>query len=304
MVRRRRRGDGRATPRTSSLAPSWNRGLRSRRSRRRRRHVRHSPHACRARRLRCRRGRGGGHHGTRSRSSRARATSRSLTLDWRCRGRHRLRRRRSYSRRRRRHDWGGGGLVPRRQECQRVDVSLRIVRTPNAEVHVGHVELRVSRRPDRPHRLAFCDSVARVDDERAEVEQRHREPVFGSDRDGSAVARQPAGEGDLPRRGSLHDGPRNAADVDPRMPPLVVLGAAEVERPQDGAVGGPGPGCSGRRPQETGGQQRKCRCLLRQHRGDRSKPVGCCQNRLQRLAVELVARDARQPCDDVGRGTS
>ena len=304
MVRRRRHAGGRTTPRTGSLAPARDRAARSRRVRRRRGRARRSPQARRARRLRRRARWAGSHHATYSRSSRGSAMWRSLSLDCRRRRSQRLRRRRRRSRGCGRRNWSCGGLLPRRQECQRVDVSLRIVGAPDAEMHVGDIELRLSRRPDRPDRLAVRDSVARVDDERTEMEQRDGEPVFGPDGDGSAVARQPAGEGDSPRRGSPDHRARNAADVDARVPALVVLRAAEVERPQHRAVGGPGPGGSGRRPQQAGGQHGEGRCLLRQHRSDRSRPVGCCQNRLQGLAVELVARHARQPGDDIGRGTT
>ena len=271
-MRRRRHRDAGTTPWPPSLAPARNGAVRTRRALRRHAHA--TPQEWPTHRLRRRGGRtrSGGHHAAGSRSARACATSRSLALHCRRRSRQRLRRRRGRSRRRRRRNWSCGGLLPRRQKCQRVDVSLGIVRAPDAEMHIGHIELRVSRRPDHAHRLAFCHSVARVDRERAQVEQRDREPVFGPDRDGSAVAREPAGEGDLPRRGSPHHRARDAPDVDPGVPALVVFGAAEVERPQDGALSRPGPGGSGCRPQEEGDQHREGRCLLRQHRCERSRP--------------------------------
>ena len=176
----------------------------------------------------------------------------------------RRRRRRHCGRRGRRNR--SGGLLPRRQEREWIDVPLGIIGVPDPEMHVRHIELRVAGRPNRPDRLAFGHSVARADDDRAEVEKRDGETVGGPDRDRFAVARQPPGEGDAAsRRGGDH-GVGSATHVDPAMAALVVLGASEGERAEDLSVRRPGPRAGSRRPGQASDHDRECCCLLRQHR--------------------------------------
>jgi hypothetical protein len=148
-------------------------------------------------------------------------------LDWRVRSR-------------RRH--GRGRHAALRQQRQRIDVPLRIVRAPDAEVNVRHVVLRIAGGPDRRDGLAFGDAVVGVDTDRAEMEERDGEAVECPDRHGQAVGGQSAGERDSSagRRGDSDL--RVAADIDAGMAVLAVLGAAEVEAAQHRPVSRPRPG--------------------------------------------------------------
>jgi hypothetical protein len=192
----------------------------------------------------------------------------------------------------------------RRQQSQWIQVALRVVRPPDPEMDVRNVDLHVARRPDRPHGLALRDSVSRSDQERAQVEQRDGEAVRRLDRHRTAVGRQPAGERDHTACGRRHLRPGSAAHVDAGVAVLAVLLAAERESAQDRAVGRPGPCARGRGCDERDREQhqQKC-CLSRQHcRDERNRPIGRCQNRLQRAAVEAVTRDAGESRDDVCGG--
>jgi hypothetical protein len=265
-VRRRLRRRGRRRRRPLTPAGRWSSARLTHRCRRRRSRrgsdaLRpHSPCRSSRRARRC----GGGVADT-DVDRRPLGTVRCLPL----RGRHwssdrcRLGRRGGGRRRRR-----GRRRRPRsgRQQGQRVDVALGVVGAPDPEMDVGDIELRVAGRADRADRLSLRDSVAGIDHDRSEMEERDGESVLRPDRDRSTMARQPAGERDLPCRGSGHNGTRNTSDVDSRVAMLVVLGAAEVERTKQMAVRGPGPRASSRRPDEAKREHHKGRCLSRQHR--------------------------------------
>jgi hypothetical protein len=195
---------------------------------------------------------------------------------------------------------GRGGAL--RQQRQRIDVALRILRHPDPQVHVRLVDLRLARRADQAHGLPFGHAVTRRDRDRAEMEERDREAVGRPDRHRAPVDRQRAGEGHAPSRGGADRRPDVSADVDPGVTVFAVLLAPEVETPDDGAVHGPRPRAGGRRrskPRDQAGRDR--RCHLRQHRGrEPSRLDGCCQNGLQRAPIEPVSRHTGEPGDDVG----
>jgi hypothetical protein len=154
-------------------------------------------------------------------------------LDWRLRSRRRHRR---------------GRHAALRQERQRIDVTLRVIGPPDAEVNIRHVVLRIAGGPDRRDRLAFGDAVVGVDPDRAEMQERDGKAVECPDGHGQAVGGQSAGERDSSagRRGDSDL--RVAADIDAGMAVLAVLGAAEVEAAQHRPVSRPRPGrCRGRR---------------------------------------------------------
>jgi hypothetical protein len=50
-----------------------------------------------------------------------------------------------------------------RQECDRIDVSLRFGSDPDAEVDVGILDVRLVAWPDRPDRGTFVDTGALPD---------------------------------------------------------------------------------------------------------------------------------------------
>jgi hypothetical protein len=174
-------------------------------------------------------------------------------------------RRRERGRRRRRHRlrrWRGGS---RRQQRQRINVALRVVRSPDPEVDVRNVDLHVARRPDRSDRLGLGDAVAGAHCDRSEMEQRDRIAVRCPDRHGAAVPGQPAGERHLSGGGCADGGAGVAAHVDPAVTVLVVFGAAEVETAQHRPVRGPAPGSGRPRCDQCDHDQHRC-CPFRQHR--------------------------------------
>ena len=186
----------------------------------------------------------------------------------------------------------------RRQERQRVDVALRVVGGSYPEMDIRHLHLRLAGRPDGADGLALGDPVAGRDQDLAEMEQCDRVAVRRPDRDRAAVDGQPAGERHAPFRHGADGSAGVGADVDSRVSVLAVFGPAELEPTQNRPVDGPRPGarspCSRQRQCR---QARDRRCHFRQHRSAAkpSKRVGCCQNRLQRPAVEPVSGHAGQP---------
>jgi hypothetical protein len=182
-ARRGRHGSGADAPRP--LSPLPNAGLRSHSGSRRRlaRDRPRTPPAKRERGRSRRRGRGRLTLAHRRRRSGGRRDRRRLHG-------HRSRRtdRRRRCGRRRRHL----GRRTLRQERQRVDVALRVIRSPDAEMNVRHLVLRIAGRADRADCLALGNSVAGRDHDRAQVEERDRVAVLRPDRHGPAVGRQPA----------------------------------------------------------------------------------------------------------------
>jgi hypothetical protein len=196
------------------------------RSRRRRRRRRRGGHRCR-----CGRGDRRGLDGCR-------------------RGRRRGRRRgddRHGSRRR------GGASRPRRQEGQRVEVSLRLGGGPDAQVHVRRVDLGVAAQPHRPDDGAFGDGVAPADPNRREVRQGDGEAVGRLDRERAAGGGDRAREGDGPFRRSAYGAARLTRHVDA----AVLAGGVRVrrverERLEHRAGRRPRPCVRGRRSEQRG----------------------------------------------------
>jgi hypothetical protein len=158
-----------------------------------------------------------------------------------------------------------GRSRPWRQERERVEVALRIVRAADAEMHIRDVELEVARRADAADALALRQLFALGDGERTEMGQGDGVAVGGPDRRRPPVSRQPARERHGARRGRRNGGACRRADVDARVAVLVVLGAAEVEAPQDGTLGRPAPPRRNRRSCEREQEDAHGRCQFRQH---------------------------------------
>ena len=134
--------------------------------------------------------------------------------------------RRWRSRARRR--WGRGGCA-RWQQCERVDIALRIARDADTQVDVRDVVLGRPARPDRPYRCSFADSVALCDRERTEMNEGHRVAVVGLDRDDLSVRADRPGERDDARSRREHDAGLLALDVDAAMLAAGVRVAADDE---------------------------------------------------------------------------
>ena len=212
----------------------------------------------------------------RDRGRSGRDTSHRLSLD----GRRRLGLRSGFcdGRRRRRADRGGRSLgrsgrrrrgnASFRQERQRVDVALGVVGASDPEVDVGHLNLRVARRADRPDDLSLDDAVAGADRQRAQVQQGYRVTIGRPDRQRTAVRRQRARKRDVTGCGCAHSLTGSGSDVDPGMAVFAVLGTAELEAPEHRAVDGPRPRKCRRgqhQPDHESRQEIRC-CLRRQHR--------------------------------------
>jgi hypothetical protein len=162
------------------------------------------------------------------------------------------RRRGSGPRSRHRRRFGPGrhrryGRDRRREEEQRVEVSLRIGDTADAEVDVWDGKLRDSARPHRADHVALGHVHAAGDPQRAKVEQRRGVSVGGRDRKGLAAGRHGARKGDRPARRSDDRGSRCRTDVDAAMESALVRVGAEAERAQDRPLHRPRPGvrCGG-----------------------------------------------------------
>ena len=85
-----------------------------------------------------------------------------------------------------------------RKEQQRVDVAVRVLGAPDAQVKVWDVVLDLAAGPDRADSHPFDDRVAALNAHRTEMRQRHRVAVGGLDRHGSATHRHGAGKRDRP----------------------------------------------------------------------------------------------------------
>jgi hypothetical protein len=93
------------------------------------------------------------------------------------------------------------GRLPRRQERQGVDVPVRVGRSTDAEIHVRLGPLGITARADRADDVALAHLRPDRDPDRAEVNERHRPPVLGADRQAQPLMGQPPRVRDDTRRG-------------------------------------------------------------------------------------------------------
>ena len=209
----------------------------------------------------------GGGRGRRGRGGRER---------WRRRGRWRRRRllRRDHrgSDRRRYRGLGlglglgdGRGLTSRREQPERVDVSLLVRGPADAEMDARHGLLGRAARAHRPDGGTLAHRVALRNADLAEVDERDGVAVAGEDRDAAAVGRQRAGERDDAGRRRPHRRPFGPTDVHPSVLPGREDVRAEVEGPQNRPVGRPRP-----RGSRGGEDERE-----RDREADRENPVHC-----------------------------
>jgi hypothetical protein len=144
------------------------------------------------------------------------------------------------------------GHVSGRQERQRIDVAVRVGRGADAEMHVGLGPFRVAAGADRADHVALAHLRSDRDPDRAEMDERDRPAVLGTDRQAETLGGQPPGERDDPRCGGAHGRARGSADVDPAMLAAGIRIALGGKRPQHGPVDGPRPGRRSRSERECG----------------------------------------------------
>ena len=186
---------------------------------------------------------------------------------WRRRGRGRCRNGRGRcgrsagrSRRRCRCDgWNGrrsrGRSNRRRQEQQRIDVAVRILGAPDAEVDVWYVVLDLSGRTDRADDRLLAHGLAAPNARRTEMRQSDGVPVGRLDRHDFAAYRHGAGERDGAGRGRKDGLAGPSADVDSAVLARGVRVVAEDEFLEYRTLDGPGPRSRGRRDHEGRGER-------------------------------------------------
>ena len=129
----------------------------------------------------------------------------------------------------------------RRQQAQRVDISLGLRGHPDAEMDVGTTPFRRAARPRAGHGHRFGHRVALPHAEFSQVAERDREPVSRQDRDRLAMRRDGAGKGHRAARRRENRFACLGADVDAAMLPRRVGVSAEGEGLEHLAVRRPGP---------------------------------------------------------------
>jgi hypothetical protein len=170
-----------------------------------------------------------------------------------------------------------------REEEHWIEVSLRILDPPNAEVDVRNGQLGDAARTDAADLLLFDHRRAAKYRERAEMDERHREALLGQQREGLAAGRHGSREGHRGidrsqdgRAGRRAD--RNAAVLSRSLRVQLV----EVERLEHRALHGPGPGvrlggCGERQTGEDEGQKARVSLSVLQTMAQATTPVRRCQ---------------------------
>jgi hypothetical protein len=107
--------------------------------------------------------------------------------------------------------------LPRREDRERIDVSLRVGGDADPEVDVGLIELGRSARADAAQRGPFVDPSGLRDCDRAKMHEGDGVAVGGLDGHGLAVARHGSGKRHGPGRWRQHLRAGRPGDVDPAM---------------------------------------------------------------------------------------
>jgi len=146
---------------------------------------------------------------------------------------------------------------PRREERERIDVTVWIGGQANAEMDVRLGPLGIAARADGADDLPLLDRRPHTHADRPQVDERDRIPVRGANRQAQPFVRKPAREGHDPARGSTDIRAARRADVDaPVLAPGVRVFVGD-ERSQHRAVDRPAPGrrtwCKHERCEQHGG---------------------------------------------------
>jgi hypothetical protein len=143
-----------------------------------------------------------------------------------------------------------GYPLARREEAQRVEVPVFVVRPPDAEVHVRGVRDRVRALADAPDAHALCNRVAPPDRDARELKHGYREAVAGLDRQRAAAVRHRPRERNGAADRCVHGFTNGCADVDAAVLPAGVRIAPEGERAEHRPVDRPRPRGRGSRNRE------------------------------------------------------
>jgi hypothetical protein len=162
--------------------------------------------------------------------------------------------------RRSRSRHGGRSVRARGQQLERIDVTVVLVRVPDAEVEIGPVVLEVAARADRPHLFTFGHTRSRRDGQRAEVKQGDGVAVGRLERERPAVTGKRPGEAHRSCRRCQSRLARRPGDVDAAMLPGLVLARGDDEGLQHRARRRPGPRGRSRGHGERRSQQDEHRC--------------------------------------------
>ena len=201
---------------------------------------------------------------------------------WSSLDRWRNRRRRGTGRRRGRLHWGRRNLGDLKED-QGIEVSLRILDAPNAEVDVRHGQLGDAARADAADLLPFGHRCAARHRERAEMDERHREALLGQQRKRLAAGRDGSREGHRGINRRQDGRARRRADRDATvLSRSLRVQLVEIEGLEDGALHGPGPGarrggCGERQKGEDDGERARVSLSVLQTIAQATRPVFRCQ---------------------------
>ena len=178
---------------------------------------------------------------------------------------------------------------------------------------------RVGALAHAPDACSLGHRLAPLDGDGAELEQRDRMPVVGSDRQRPAAVRHGSDERDRPSNGGPHRLADRRSDVDSSVLPARVRVGAEAERPQERPFDRPRPPLRTSRPGERTERADEYETLhastsvvrVANDVIERSSVSGRCQRRRrrcgrvvtllsQRAPVEVVSGHARQSRDELG----
>jgi hypothetical protein len=200
-----------------------------------------------------------------------------------------------------------------REKRQGIDVTLLVACDAHPEVHERLGEIDLAARAHCADGGALGDVRTALHVDRPQVDERQRVPGRRLDGDGLATRRDRARKGHDTRTRRDHGSAARRPEVDAAVLPRPVgMRAVERERSQHRPCDGPRPGMRGRDrlsadTQDQQNHESPHELLLVVRFGNGETVTGaalCCQYWLQSTAVELVARDARQAGDELGRAAA
>jgi hypothetical protein len=118
---------------------------------------------------------------------------------------------------RRRNRCGLRRSDPRRQQCERIEITVRLRCHAHSEMDVRLGMLGVAARTDRADHVPFRDRRRHPNPDRPELDERHREAVRGTNRQRESRPRHEPRKADAAGGRGAYVGPRRRRDVDAAM---------------------------------------------------------------------------------------